>query len=287
MKKVLVTGGAGFIGTHLVRALKERGADVVSYDLKDGNDILDRERLRSALQGVDTVYHLAALVSVPESMDAPLMTHMTNVSGTVVVLEEARALGVARVVYASSAAVYGDEPSMPKNEASPIRCQSPYALSKYMGEEWCRFYASAFGCDTAVLRFMNVYGEGQSVTGGYGAIIPVAFDKMAKGETLTVFGDGTQTRDFVYVADVVDACIQATERGKSGETYLIASGIETSINDIVRALSAAGQTLAHTYGPSRAGDINRSVGDASKVGHELLWETRTSISEGIRRILKK
>ncbi|MEN9390415.1 MAG: hypothetical protein RLZZ283_515 [Candidatus Parcubacteria bacterium] len=287
MQKALVTGGSGFIGSHLVRVLRERGVDAVSYDLKEENDIFNRERLKAALVGVDTVFHLAALVSVPESMDAPLKAHATNVSGTVVVLEESRAAGVARVVYAGSAAVYGDEPSMPKNESSPILCQSPYALSKYMGEQWCRLYTSAFGFDTVVLRFMNVYGPGQSITGGYGAIIPVALDKLARSEVLTVSGDGTQTRDFVYVTDVVDACIRAAEQGKPGETYLVASGVETSINDIVQAINAAGKSLTHTYGPARAGDINRSVGDASYAKRELGWEARTSITEGIRRILEK
>lgn len=286
MKKVVVTGGAGFIGSHLVRTLRAQGTEVESFDLKEGKDIFNRELLRASLVGVDTVFHLAAQVSVPESMENPLAAHATNVSGTVVVLEEARKAGVRRVVYSGSAAVYGDEPSMPKTENSPILPKSPYALSKYLGEVWCQHYTQIFGLETVIVRYMNVFGPGQATSGGYGAIVPIAIQAHQNGGTLTVHGDGTQTRDFVYVDDVVSANLLAAERGVPGEVYVIASGVEVSVNDVVASIGrASGRPLAVTYGAPRIGDIYRSVGSGNKALRELGWWPRTSLDEGIKRIL--
>lgn len=286
MKKFVVTGGAGFIGSHLVRTLQTLGAGVESYDVKEGKDIFNRELLRASLSGVDTVFHLAALVSVPESMGDPLGAHASNVSGTVVVLEEARKAGVRRVVYSSSAAVYGDEPSMPKTESSPIVPKSPYALSKYLGEMWCQHYTQIYGIETVIVRYMNVFGPNQVTSGGYGAIIPIALEAHRDARTLTVTGDGTQTRDFVYVDDIVSANLLAAERGIPGEVYLVASGVEVSVNDAVSSIArASGRPLHVVYGPSRPGDIYRSVGNSNKALRELGWWPRTSLDEGITRIL--
>lgn len=286
MAKVLVTGGSGFIGSHLVQALRAAGAEVVSYDIRDGKDILNRELLRASLIGVDTVFHLAALVSVPQSMDDPVGAHVVNVSGTVVVLEESRKAGVRRVVYSSSAAVYGDEPSMPKTENSPIAPKSPYALSKYLGEVWCKHYTQVYGLETVIVRYMNVFGPNQATSGGYGAIVPIAIQVHQKGGVLTVHGDGTQTRDFIYVDDVVSANLLAAERGVPGEVYVIASGVEVSVNDVVASIGrASGQPVSVVYGAPRIGDIYRSVGSGNKALRELGWWPRTSLDEGIKRIL--
>lgn len=288
MDRVLVTGGRGFIGTHLVRALGARGFEVVSYDLKDGQDIFDRPRLAEALQGVSLVFHLAAKVSVPESILDPISTHETNATGTVVVLEEARRAGVRRVVYSSSAAVYGAEPTLPKTETSIIAPLSPYGLSKYIGEEYCRLYYSAYGLETVILRYMNVVGRGQDPRGPYAAVIPLFIDRMKRGEPITIYGDGEQTRDFVSVDDVIAAnCFAAKIPAVAGETFVIASGVEVTLNTLVTTIErVSGTPLQKHFAPPRSGDILRSVGGIQKAERMLGFKPQVSFEDAVRRIIQ-
>ncbi|MEK7530364.1 MAG: NAD-dependent epimerase/dehydratase family protein [Patescibacteria group bacterium] len=300
MKNVLVTGGAGFVGSYLVRALIKEGVQVrVVDDLSTGKrerlsglpvefieaSLFEREKWRPLLAGVDTIFHLAARTSAPESILNPLDTHAVNVSGTVVVLEEARTAAVQRVVYAGSAAVYGDEPSLPKREDSPIAPQSPYGLTKYMGEEYCRLYTQVFGLSTVILRYMNIVGAGQDPKSGYAAVIPIFVQKVRDGQPLSISGDGTQTRDFVSVDDVVRANILAARAdGVSGETFNIGTGVETSLNDFVEALARASGTSSQVmYDPPRPGDIYRSVADVTKARERLGFVAEVPFNEAVRR----
>ncbi len=290
MKKVLVTGGEGFIGTHLVAGLRARGIDVQSYDLKSGCDIFDRAKLRAAMAGVDTVFHLAAKVSVSESISVPLEYHAVNVSGTIVVLEEARTHGGVRVVYAGSAAVFGDEPTLPKSDTSPTAPKSPYALTKLLGEVYCKMYADLFDVDAVVVRYMNVFGPGQNPTGPYAAAVPIFIDQVQRGAPVTITGDGMQTRDYVYIDDVVRATIAAGEcaaESVRGNTFVIASGVEVNLNQVVDEIEHAhGHAVQRTYIPARVGDIMRSVGDPTRAQEVLGWKCEVSLQDGISRILR-
>ncbi|MGM0576223.1 MAG: SDR family oxidoreductase [Myxococcota bacterium] len=298
----LVTGGAGFIGSHLVRALVERGDDVrVIDDLSSGfrenldavaddidlveASILDADALARAAEGCRFVFHLAAQVSVPASMEDPAGTHEVNATGSLRVFEAARAAGVDRVVMASSCAVYGDEPSMPKREDSPVVPTSPYAATKYLGEIYGETWTRGLGQEVVALRFFNVFGARQNPEGGYAAAIPVFTTRALQGRGVTIYGDGEQTRDFVYVDNVVEALTKAAEApDAAGRVFNVGSGESISINRLVRTLGEAlGRDLEAEHGPERAGDIRHSRADVSRAREVLGYRGDVSLREGLER----
>lgn len=297
--KILVTGGAGFIGSHFVDLLAKKGIDVCVFDsLISGKaeripsdvsfmqgDIRDKEALVVAMQNVTHVVHLAALVSVAESMADPLETHAVNVTGTEHVLDAMRTAGVKRIVYASSAAVYGDESSLPKREDSPLRPQSPYALSKVLNETQSGVYERIFGLSTIGLRFFNVYGPRQLGNHPYASVIPRWIEAIRGGKAVTIYGDGSQTRDFVHVRDVALALYNALVAEATG-VLNIASGAETSLQELQQNIAEI-----HTGGfevrnePSREGDILRSVADISAARRALNFTPSVGLHEGISELL--
>ncbi|MFZ2500764.1 MAG: NAD-dependent epimerase/dehydratase family protein [Minisyncoccia bacterium] len=296
---ILITGGAGFIGSHLVNLLKEKGITVSVFDslisgkaerVPDGvpllrGDIRDREALIVAMQGVTHVVHLAALVSVAESMANPLATHEVNVTGTEQVLNAAHAQGVTRVVYASSAAVYGDDPSLPKSETSVLRPQSPYALSKAMNEMQAGAYERMFGLSTVGLRFFNVYGPGQLGDHPYASVIPRWIEAVRAGRPITIYGDGSQTRDFVHVRDIVKAIYQALIKEDVG-IFNIASGKETALTHVHQIIADNYlDAFEVSHESPRAGDILRSVADISAARQTLGFEPSVEIVQGVTELL--
>ncbi len=296
--RVLVTGGAGFIGSHLVTLLVEKGLEVVVFDsLVTGKreripagvlfiqgDIRDIDTLSTALEGVTHVAHLAALISVGESMADPLATHAVNVTGMENLLECARRRGLKRVAYASSASVYGDEASLPKKESSPLAPQSPYALSKAINEMQAGMYERTFGLATVGLRIFNVYGPGQSGDHPYASVIPRWIEAMRAGKAITMNGDGSVTRDFVHVRDVVEAMYQALTTEATG-VFNIASGKETSLTDLAGILAGIHpKGFEITHRPFREGDVLRSVADISAARRILTFEPMVTLNEGIKEL---
>lgn len=296
----VVTGGAGFIGSHLVEALSLAGHElVVIDDLSSGRieniasvsanprvrfvqgTVLDLGLLLEEFQGADGVFHQAAFVSVPGSIRHPLQSHEVTLTGTLNVLLAARDTGIKKVVHASSAAVYGNLPGIPKREDMPVEPLSPYAVAKYAGEQYCRVLGLLYDLPTVSLRYFNVYGARQDPASDYAAVIPRFIANLRNGKPPVIFGDGTQTRDFVYVRDVVRANILAMERDAEG-VYNIGSGKETSINELVtilmRLLRFRGQPV---YAGGRPGDVMHSVADISRARSLLGWEPAFSLEEGL------
>jgi len=296
--KVLVTGGAGFIGSHLVALLVQKGIDVRVLDslisgkrerVTDGaqfikGDIRDCEALKSAIDGITHVVHLAALVSVEESMKDPVSFNDVNVAGTENVLFAAHEAGVTRFVYATSAAVYGDDPSLPKMEAGALRSQSPYAFSKIMNELQAEMYGRIFGLPTVGLRFFNVYGPGQMGNHPYASVIPRWIEMTKEGKPITIYGDGTQTRDFVHVRDVAEAIYSALVSNEKG-VFNIASGKETSLNDLMKIIKRTSpKDFDVKNEPSRDGDILRSVADISLACEVLGFNPTVELNGGIEEL---
>ena len=293
-KKWVVTGGAGFIGSHIIKELVSHGQEVVAVDdFSTGSlsnlssvqqkikivsaDICNFSALLKAFQGADYVLHHAALVSVPRSVEEPQLTWQINVSGTLNVLEAARQAGVKRVVFASSCCVYGTS-SKPCKETSPKRPGSPYALSKQIGEELCRFYTQMYGLETVCLCYFNVYGAGQNPNGAYAAVIAL------NGEPVRIDGTGRQSRDFIAVEDVARANILAARKGVPGETYNVACGKSYSLLALLRLIEqTTHQKLARTFAPSRAGDVRTSSADISKISR-LGFTPRVTLKTGIARL---
>lgn len=296
----VVTGGAGFIGSHLVEALSLAGHElVVIDDLSSGRieniasvsanprvrfvqgTVLDLGLLLEEFQGADGVFHQAAFVSVPGSIRHPLQSHEVTLTGTLNVLLAARDTGIKKVVHASSAAVYGNLPGIPKREDMPVEPLSPYAVAKYAGEQYCKVFGLLYDLPTVSLRYFNVYGARQDPASDYAAVIPRFIANLRNGKPPVIFGDGTQTRDFVYVRDVVRANILAMERDAEG-VYNIGSGKETSINELVtilmRLLRFRGQPV---YAGGRPGDVMHSVADISRARSLLGWEPAFSLEEGL------
>jgi nucleoside-diphosphate-sugar epimerase len=301
-ENVLVTGGAGFIGSNVVNELVERGYSVVILDSfetgtednlsqVDGDyriiegDIRDRDTVRSALKDVEYVIHEAAVTSVPGSVDEPALTSDVNCTGTAVVLEEARDAGVERVVVASSAAVYGDG-TPPLSEDDPVSPESPYALSKLWTEELAQQFHELHGLDTVALRYFNVYGPGQDADSEYAAVVPAFVSAAVGGEKPVVYGDGEQTRDFVHVRDVARATVDAAESDATG-VYNVASGTETSVNDLLETvLNEADAATEPRYETERKGDIESSYADVSKIHDEIGFEASVGLHEGIRTVVE-
>ena len=302
MKNILVTGGAGFIGSHIVRALLERGDKVrvldnfstgkrenlptgqPDWELIEG-DIRDPKALSVSLVDVDLVFHQAAFVSVPQSMDVPTACLDVNVNGTGMLLEAAQKAGVKRVVFASSAAVYGEADAFPlTEEVPPEPYLSPYAASKRVDELYAQLFTQSFGLEVTALRYFNVYGPRQAPDSQYAAAVPIFISRMMNGQVVTIHGDGGQTRDLIYVGDVARANLMAADSpAAAGGIFNICTGKETSILDLVESLKDVfPDAPEHVFGPPRAGDIYRSVGSAQKAKETFGFEAQTDLMDGMR-----
>jgi UDP-glucose 4-epimerase len=304
-KKALVTGGAGFIGSHICEALVEKGYHLtivdnlssgslqnISYVLKHPEvqfvqaSITDLPSIKAHFKGVDFVFHQAAIASVPRSVDDPAASNETNITGTLNVLLAARDSGVRKVIYASSSAVYGDEPSLPKREDMLPDPQSPYALTKLAGEYYCSIFAKVYGLPTVSLRYFNVYGPRQNPNSQYAAVIPKFIQSISEGKAPIIYGDGEQTRDFAYVVDVVAANIRAAESDAEG-IYNIGCGKKISINDLSAIIlrKMGPDRVKPEYREERSGDIKHSLADINKA-RSFGYIPRYSLEKGISETLK-
>lgn len=300
-KTWLITGGAGFIGSHLVKELLRLGQWVRVLDnFSSGRrenlagveeqiqlitgDIQDTAAVRQAITGADYVLHHAALVSVAESVEKPLETMEINVQGTTLILEEARRAGVKRVVFASSSAVYGNGEKLPYDENSPVDCQSPYALSKQMGAELCQMYFRLYGLETVALRYFNVFGDGQNPNSAYAAVIAKFMQLARQGAPLGIDWDGQQSRDFVHVSDVVQANLIAALKAQPGEIYNVASGKTYSLLQLADTIEKiAGRPLERVFRPKRAGDVKLSSADISKLASQG-YTPAVSLEVGLKQM---
>ncbi len=298
-KKYAITGGAGFIGSNLAQTLADGDEVVVVDDLSAGRrenlagldielvegSILDLDLLKEAFEGCDCVFHQAAIASVQRSVEDPISTSRVGVEGTLNVLVAARDAGAERVVFASSAAVYGDSPLLPKREDMRPEPKSPYAASKLAGEGYCIAFNEVYGMRNVVLRYFNVYGPRQDPNSEYAAVIPKFVSAYLAGDAPVIFGDGVQTRDFVYVKDVVRANILASEGSCSG-VYNIASGTRTSLNELSGLVKKiTGSELEPVYSEARAGDIRDSVADIS-LAENLGYSPKYTMEEGLREAIQ-
>jgi len=295
--RVLVTGGAGFIGSHLVRTLLARGDDVLVLDnLSTGAranladlpaellvaDLGEADQVRAATRGVDTVFHLGAMISVPASLENPASCYWTNVLGSLHVLEAARREHVRRVVLASSCAVYGDHEG-PVPEDAVLRPMSPYASSKMAMEDLARLYTSAFGLQTVCLRFFNVYGPRQDVHSPYAAVIPLFIEGLLDGRPPTIHGDGGQSRDFVFVEDVVQALLKASQAAVEGQVFNIGQGQSRTVLELVQVLAdLVPGSPAAVFGPVRAGDIRTSAADVGRATKALGYRPAWDLQRGLQ-----
>lgn len=303
--RVVVTGGAGFIGSHIVDALVATGAEVVVIDdLSAGYmrniehhgervefvemSITDLSELIEVTKDVDAIVHHAAVASVPQSIDDPIGTHEVNVTGTLNVLEAARINNISKVIYTSSSAVYGDEPTLPKVESMACQPLSPYALHKYMNEQYAALYSELYGLTTIGFRYFNVFGPRQDPSSQYSGVISIFADRIGRDEGVTIFGDGETTRDFVYVGDVVAANIAALQSGMSGaHIYNIGSGNQTSLLELVSALEdVCGRMASVTYADPRTGEVRHSVSDIEKARVELNYQSHTDLKTGLQKIIQ-
>ena len=300
----LVTGGAGFIGSHLVEALLARGQRVRVLDnfstgspenlLGVGDrveviegDITDPQEVREAMRGVDVVFHQAALASVPRSIADPLATHRACADGTLHILMAARDANVRRVVYAASSSAYGNSPRLPKTETDPAAPLSPYAAAKLAGEHYCAAFSEVYGLETVRLRYFNVFGPRQTPDSPYAAVIPLFIRAMTQGESPLIHGDGEQSRDFTFIADVVQANLRAAETpGIGGRLYNVACGRRTSLLQLIALLNELlGTRIAPTHGKPRPGDVKHSLADIERARTELGYRPTTDMREGLRQCL--
>lgn len=299
--KALVTGGAGFIGSHLCELLLAKGHEVVALDnlscgrpanLRDFErherfrfvqaDIRDLSGMRPAFADIDWVFHLAGLADIVPSIEQPAQYFNTNVGGTFNVLECAREHGVKRIVYAASSSSYGIPDIYPTPEASPIRPQYPYALTKYMGEELVLHWAQTYKIPALSLRLFNVYGPRSRTTGAYGAVFGVFLAQKLNGKPYTVVGDGKQTRDFTYVTDVAEAFIAAAASSLTGEAMNVGSGNHYSVNRLVELLGGP-----VVYIPKRPGEPDCTFADTARISQRLGWAPKVSFEEGVKRMLER
>lgn len=297
--KILITGGSGFIGSHIVEHYQGRAEIVVLDNFRTGHarnlegrrcrliegSIMDRSSLENAMTGVDLVFHLAAIVSVPESMAEPAETVKVNCLGLLNVLESARAAGARKLVLSSSAAVYGENPQQPKLETMTPDPHSPYAITKLDGEYYCDLYQREGWLQTACLRLFNVFGPRQDPHSAYAAAVPSFLDRARRGEPITIHGDGGQTRDFVYVKDVARAFAFAAESEKVSGVFNVGYGQAITIAELVneiRRLTGSRSEVVH--GPVRAGDIRHSTADAARL-REAGWVPKFNQATGLADML--
>ncbi|MFH1741057.1 MAG: SDR family oxidoreductase [bacterium] len=305
MAKTLVTGGAGFIGSNLAGRLLAQGHEVAIVDNfstgRRGNlaplqdritlleiDIRDREDLLKAMKGVEYVFHQAALPSVPRSVKKPLESHDVNATGTVSVLSAAQEAGVRRLMYAASSSAYGDVDAPMKHEGLPPRPVSPYGAAKLTGEYYCQVFHTVYGLETVCLRYFNVFGPRQNPDSPYTGVMAIFIPAMLRGERPRIFGDGSATRDYTYIDNVIDANLLAmSAENVSGEVINAACGGQVSVLDVVNTLNAIlGSSLEPEFCAPRPGDILHSCADISKAEALLQFEPKVSIEEGLRRTVE-
>lgn len=303
MAVYLVTGGAGFIGSHIVDRLVELGEDIrvldnfatgkmvnIEHNLSKieliRGSVVDMDTVRRAAEGVDFVLHHAAIASVPRSVDDPIASNEANITGTLNILVAARDPGVKRVVYASSSAVYGDTPSLPKIEDMPTDPLSPYALTKLTGEYYCRMFTKLYGLETVSLRYFNVFGPRQDPTSQYAAVIPKFLSLMLEDRQPVINGDGLQSRDFTYVANNVAANLLAcTQPGVGGEVLNIACGESFTLLELVDRLNGIlGKSIEPVFGPPQPGDVRHSLADIGKARELLGFSPTVTFQEGLEKL---
>ena len=299
--KVLVTGGAGFIGSHVVEKLVKQGYQVrVLDDLSTGSldnlsnvvgdiefikgDVRDYEAVSRAVEGVDLIVHEAAITSVVRSIEDPLTTSLVNVQGTLNLLWASVRNSIKRFVYASSSSIYGDTPALPKHEELTPNPLSPYAVSKLAGEEYCQVFHKVYGLSTVALRYFNVYGPRQHY-GPYSGVVSIFINRILNKQPPVIYGDGEQTRDFTFVEDVAEATIKALEtEGIDGEVFNVGCGSPISINQLAKTLmEVAGVSFEPIYTEPRKGDIRHSHADIKKAKELLKWRPSTTLREGLAR----
>ena len=298
----MVTGGAGFIGHHLARRLLEDGHEVRILDnFSSGDrerlrgldvavvegDLRSYERAHAAVQGVDVVFHLGALPSVPRSVQDPLTTGAVNVEGTLNMLLASRDEGVRRVVFASSSSVYGVSDELPRTEQDQPLPVSPYGVSKLAAEHYCRAFTAVYSLETVGLRLFNVFGPRQDPRSQYAAVIPRLITAFAGEGTPVIYGDGLQTRDFTYIEDVVDAFVLAADEDvPGGEVFNICTGAETSVLELFEILGTLfGLRIEPQFEPARPGEVRRSCGDPRKAAAMLGWKPRRALATALRECI--
>jgi UDP-glucose 4-epimerase len=306
LKQYLVTGGAGFIGSNIVRALLDQGVAVRVLDnfssgkrenlegssnAKNGNrfevvegDVRDESVVADAVRGVEVIFHEAAFVSVPESMEKPQACFDVNITGTSILFEAARKAGVRRAVIASSAAVYGDSDALPLKEDTPLRPLSPYAVSKRVDEMFAQLYTSSFGLEVVALRYFNVYGPRQRPDSMYAAAVPIFIRRLRDVKPITIFGDGGQTRDLIFVGDVVRANLIVSEQpSAAGRIFNICTGESTRILDLLDVLfKLFPNSPKPVFASPRPGDIYKSLGCPDKAEEIIGFKAQTSLADGLK-----
>jgi UDP-glucose 4-epimerase len=303
--RVLVTGGAGFIGSHIAATLVSNGARVRVLDnLSTGylknlepisgkidfikGSLNDEKSLRDALEDVEVVFHQAAIPSVPRSVENPKETHLACVDGTFNLLLAARDAHVRRIVYAASSSAYGDQPTLPKREDMLPAPLSPYAAAKLVGEYYCQVFAQVYGLETLCLRYFNVFGPRQDPSSPYSGVISRFVNMLMSGERPIIYGDGEQTRDFTYVANVVDANLRAAETTKGiGKVINIANGEQITLNQLLNVIKTitGKNDVEPEYRETRAGDVRHSLADITLARELLGYEPRVGLEEGLRHTL--
>ncbi len=304
MAHYLVTGGAGFIGSHLAEELVRRGERVRVVDsLITGKrqnlahlpqvefvhgDLADLDVARRAVQGADFVLHQAAIPSVPRSVEDPITSNRANIDASLNLLVAARDAGVRRVVYAGSSSAYGNAAALPKSETMPTGPLSPYALQKLVAEQYCQMFTSLYGLETVTIRYFNVFGPRQDPSSPYSGVISLFIRALAEGRAPTIYGDGGQTRDFTYVANVVDGVLRACHAPEaSGEVINVATGGRISLNELFRVVrDLVGAQIEPVYAESRAGDVRDSQADIQKARRLLGYQPIVTLEEGLGRTVE-
>lgn len=301
--KIIITGGAGFIGSHIAEYWVNQGSEVIILDnLRTGyteniplnknvnfvkESITNKKVVFELLEGADYVFNLAALVSVPESIDNPVECNEINVLGLINLLEASKKFNIKKIVHSSSAAVYGENPELPKKTSMKPEPKTPYGITKLDGEYYCQFYHNSFGVNSVSLRYFNVFGPRQDPKSQYAAAIPIFISKAIKNEQIIIYGDGLQTRDFVFVKDVVEANVLAATNNKLFDVYNVANGNSITILELAELIIKETNSKSEiVFKPERAGDIKHSLADREATRKELGFSPKIELREGIRRTIE-
>jgi len=297
--KCLVTGGAGFIGSNLIEQLVKMGHQVIVLDNLSTGKLSNLQKVKEKIEfvqidiaknensidkyfnNIDWVFHLAGLADLVPSIKNPNNYFQVNVKGTLNILESLKKVKIKKLIYAASASCYGIPDKYPTDEKSKIDPQYPYALTKFLGEQLVLHWAKVYNMPNVSLRFFNAYGPRSRTTGAYGSVFSIFLAQKLANKSLTIVGDGNQTRDFIHISDLVDVIIETAKKGKDGEIYNVGSGIETSINLLANTIGGKKVTI-----PKRPGETNRSLADITKIKSHLNWKPKIEIKEGISMLLK-